>query len=153
MEPDWWLEVESTYVERIAQRQELHRKHGKIIIDCAPAAEAACVELMEMVVQFLCTRYPNQFKYDPFASIFSNYILGTSCRTKAIDPLKFLMDNVPEDFLLVLEDEKTGLYHLRAGVSCSAVGWNMMAKMGKPLHEIHQPVPDYKDRLQLSLDR
>ncbi|PFH49110.1 hypothetical protein AMATHDRAFT_76391 [Amanita thiersii Skay4041] len=155
MEPDWWLEVESTYPERIAQRQHLHDLYGNAIIDCLPGAERACHELMHMVIHFLCARYPNHFTLDTATGTFHNHILGVSCSVQedAVDPLRFLLDHVPEDFLITQKDEETGLYHLRAAASCSAVGWRLREKMGRPLHEIHGPVPFYKEKMQMSMDR
>ncbi|KAF9452869.1 hypothetical protein P691DRAFT_771973 [Macrolepiota fuliginosa MF-IS2] len=153
MEPNWWLELESTYRPRISQRKDLYSKHGVKVVDAMPGSELACVELMEMVIQFLCARYPNQFRYDPSSGIFRNDIMGTSVDTNNIKPLIFLLENVPEDFLIVQEDKATGLYHFRAGVSASAVGWNMSVKIGRPLHEVHGPVPFYKEKMQHSMDR
>ncbi|KAF5386832.1 hypothetical protein D9615_001673 [Tricholomella constricta] len=153
MEPDWWIELESTYCERIAQRKQLYADRGKAIIDAMPGSEQACKELMEMVIQFLCTRYPSQFQVDWRSGLFQNRILGTRSNLGAVDPLKFLLDHVPEDFLVTQQDEKTGLYVLRAAVSCSAVGWRLQEKMGRSLHEIHEPVPDYKTKMQFSMER
>ncbi|KAF8636548.1 hypothetical protein AX17_003360 [Amanita inopinata Kibby_2008] len=153
MEPDWWLELESTYQERIAQRQELYKKHGKAIIDQLPGSEQACKELMQMVVQFLCTRYPNQFTLNLRTGTFHNRILDVRCSIRDTEPLVFLLNHVPEDFLITQRDEKTGLYYLRAAVSCSAVGWQLREKMGSSLSEIHGPVPDYQEKMQMSMDR
>ncbi|XP_006458276.1 hypothetical protein AGABI2DRAFT_63838 [Agaricus bisporus var. bisporus H97] len=153
MDPDWWLELECTYRERIAQRKRLYAQHGRNIIDMMPGSENACTELAEMVIQFLCVRYPNQFSLDS-SGIFHNRILGRSFDTKGVKmPLELLLENVPEDFLLVQEDKETGLYHFCAGVSASAVGWNMSMKIGKALHDVHGPVPYYKEKLQHSMDR
>jgi hypothetical protein len=110
-------------------------------------------ELMEMVIQFLCARYPNQFQFDSRTAVFRNRILQNSWNIRTIDPWVFLLENVPEDFLITQKDEKTGLYCLRAGIACSALGWNWSTKIGKPLHEIHEPVPDYKEKMQMSMDR
>lgn len=153
MEPDWWIELESTYRERIVERKRLHAFHGKTIVDSMPGSETACRELMEMVLQFLCVRYPKQFHFDEKTGLFHNSILGTQSNINTVDPLMFLLEHVPEDFLVTQEDPKTGLYILRAGVSCSAVGWNMAIKIGKTLEEIHGPVPDYKEKMQFSMDR
>ncbi|KAG7086669.1 hypothetical protein E1B28_002609 [Marasmius oreades] len=153
MEPDWWLELESTYRERITQRKTLHAQHGTAIINALPGSELACRELMEMVIQFLCARYPNQFQYHHRTGTFVNRILETTTDTNRIHPLVFLNENVPEDFLIPMEDPRTGLYVLCAGVSCSAVGWNLGTKIGKPLHEIHAPVPDYAEKMKFSMDR
>ncbi|KAH7889921.1 hypothetical protein F5I97DRAFT_1998333 [Phlebopus sp. FC_14] len=153
LEPDWWIELESTYRERIAQRVDLYAKHGNFVIDELPGSHEASRELMGMVIQYLCQRYPNQFQYDNFTGMFRNNILNTKVDTTITHPLVFLLENVPEDFLITQEDPETGLYVLRAAVSCSAVGWNIGQKIGRPLHEIHGPVPDYKEKMAFSMDR
>jgi hypothetical protein len=109
MDPDRWIELESTYRTRIQQRMQLYSQHGKKIVDCLPGAEAACRELMEMVIQFLCARYPRQFQLDSASGVFQNKILDVSSDTKTLPPLLFLLQHVPEDFLLTLPDEKSGM--------------------------------------------
>lgn len=153
LEPDYWLELESSYRERIAQRRQIYALHGKRVIDELPGSEAASKELMEMVIQYLCTRYPQQFEFDEWTLTFRNHILNSTANISTVHPLVFLLENVPEDFLITLEDPDTGLYTLRAAVSTSAVGWNISQKIGKPLHDIHGPVPDYKEKMAFSMDR
>ncbi|KAJ6110503.1 hypothetical protein N7486_002738 [Penicillium sp. IBT 16267x] len=152
LEPDWWIELESTYKSRIAQRKELYIKHGKAVLDARPGSELACKELMEMVLQFICARYPQYFTLVD-KRILQNRILGTEQDVRSKPPLEILLDNVPEDFALMLRDEKTGYYFLRAAVICSALGWNVASKIDKRLDEIHEPIPDYKEKMQFSMDR
>lgn len=151
MDSDYWLELESTYRYRIRQRQELHAQYGKDVLQTLPGSELACKELLEMVVQFLCARYPRQFQLK--GKTFVNQILDTTTDLGAAEPLHVLLDNVPEDFAITLRDEKTGKYYLRAGVICSSVGWNLNDKMGLGLPGIHAPVPDYKEKMEFSMDR
>ncbi|KAI8963243.1 hypothetical protein F5Y11DRAFT_164421 [Daldinia sp. FL1419] len=153
LENDWWIELESTYKTRIAQRKELYAKHGKDVLHWLPGSELACKELMEMVLQFICARYPQYFVLSPDKSQLENKILGTVSVIKEQHPLFILLDNVPEDFNIMLRDPETGYYHLRAGIICSSLGWNLGTKMGLKLHEIHQPIPDYKEKMQFSMDR
>jgi hypothetical protein len=153
MEPDWWLELESTYAERIKQRQELFAKHSESVLNALPGSEHACKELMEMCVQFLCARYPQYFTLDKETLVLHNGILKTTTDIKATPPLQVLLDNVPEDFAIMLRDPETGFYSFRAGMICSSLGWNLGTKMGMRLHEIHQPIPDYKEKMQFSMDR
>ena len=117
-----------------------------------PGSELACKELMEMVLQFVCARYPQYFTLVD-KRILQNRILGTEQDVTAKPPLEVLLDNVPEDFAIMLRDETTGQYFLRAAVICSAMGWNVASKVGKQLHEIHEPIPDYKEKMQFSMDR
>lgn len=152
LETDWWIELESTYKSRIAQRKELYAKNGKEVLDAMPGSELACKELMEMVLQFICARYPQYFTLVD-KRILQNKILGTEQDVTAKPPLEVLLDNVPEDFAIMLRDETTGFYFLRAAAVCSALGWNVASKIGKQLHEIHEPIPDYKEKMQFSMDR
>lgn len=107
---------------------------------------------MEVVLQFICARYPQYFSLVD-NRILHNRILGTEQDIRAKPPLEILLDNVPEDFALMLRDDKTGFYILRAAVICSALGWNVGAKIDRQLHEIHAPIPDYKEKMQFSMDR
>jgi hypothetical protein len=153
LESDWWLEIESTYKSRIAERKGLYEKHGRAVLHWLPGSELACKELMEMAVQFLVARYPKQFALSDDRTTFINHILGTTQEIQTKHPLLILLDNVPEDFGVMLRDPQTGFYSLRAGVICSALGWNVGTKIGLQLHEIHAPIPDYKEKMQFSMDR
>lgn len=158
LEPDWWIELEDTYRSRIAQRKSLYALHGEAVLQWLPGSELACKELMEMVLQFLCARYPHHFKLYPSGSdsskmVLENTILGTTQVVQEKHPLLILLDNVPEDFALMLRNPSTGYYHFRAGMICSALGWNVATKIGKRLHEIHAPIPDYREKMQFSMDR
>jgi hypothetical protein len=156
MEPDWWLELENTYVERIQQRKALFAEHGKLVLDYLPGSEAACKELMEMCLEFLVARYPQYFTLTDRHSVhtvFENKILGSQFRIKEMHPLHVILENIPEDFAITLPDPETGLYEFRAGLACSSLGWSVATKIGLKLHEIHDPIPDYKEKMQMSMDR
>lgn len=153
LEPDWWLEIENTYEKRIKQRQDLFAQHGNCVLQSLPGSELACKELMEMALQFLCARHPQYFRLDKEKMVFHNGILHTETNLKTTHPLHTLLNNVPEDFAIMLRDPKTGYYFFRAGIICSALGWNVASKIGLQLHEIHAPIPDYKEKMQFSMDR
>ncbi|RAL12709.1 heme-dependent oxidative N-demethylase family protein [Aspergillus homomorphus CBS 101889] len=152
METDWWIELENTYRDRVAQRRALYAKHGSGVLGYLPGSELACKELMEMVLQFVCARYPQYFSLEG-QRIFHNRILRTQQDVTSKHPLEILIDNIPEDFGIMLRDEATGFYFLRAGVVCSSLGWNVGTKIGMQLHEIHETIPDYKEKMQFSMDR
>ncbi|KAG6819909.1 hypothetical protein H0H93_007443 [Arthromyces matolae] len=177
-EPDFWLELESSYSERLKQRKELYAKYRERILDVLPGKATcdACVELAEMVIQFLCARYPGKFTFVAESGVFWNGILDIEVDTRrwrspgshsvdageqgklgdrnvGIMALEFLLDHVPEDFLVMEKNQETDKYELRAGIACSAIGWTISDKIGKPLKDIHGPVPDYKERMEFSMDR
>lgn len=106
LEPDWWLELENTYKDRIAQRKSLYAQYREDVLQWLPGSELASKELMEMVLQFLCARYPQYFRLypsasDPTKTVFENKILKTKEIVQDRHPLLVLLDHVPEDFALV----------------------------------------------------
>ncbi|KAL8745168.1 MAG: hypothetical protein Q9190_002671 [Brigantiaea leucoxantha] len=156
MENDWWLELENTYASRIAEREQLFEKHGKLVLNCLPGSELGCKEVMEMALQFLCARYPQYFQLSYSAEkghVFHNGILKTETVTRDMHPLHVLLHNVPEDFAVMLRNPEDGHYYFRAGLLCSSLGWNVDTKLGLQLKDIHKPIPDYKEKMEFSMDR
>lgn len=135
------------------QRSQLLAQHGDNVLQALPGSELACKELMEIALQYLCARYPQYFSLDSSKTTLHNAILRTKTNLKETSPLHVLFQNVPEDFAIMLRDEKTGFYVFRAGIICSSLGWNVGTKIGQRLHKIHDPVPDYKEKMQFSMDR
>ncbi|KAI9706762.1 MAG: hypothetical protein M1820_004732 [Bogoriella megaspora] len=153
LQPDWWLELESTYATRVRERQELYAKHGPLVMQSLPGSEFAMKELMEMCLQFYVARYPMHFRLDTERLIFYNDILKTETHLKDVSPFDVLLQNVPEDFAIMLRNPEDGIYHFRAGIICSSLGWSVGSKIGMKLHEIHDPIPDYKEKMRASMDR
>ena len=156
METDWWLELEKTYVETVASRQQLFEKYGKMVLDHLPGSQLAAKEVMEMALQFYCARFPQFFRLELHAAdgwVFHNSILRTATIIREHHPLHVLLNNVPEDFALMLRNPADGYYYFRGGVICSALGWNLGSKLGMKLKEIHAPIPDYKEKMEFSMDR
>lgn len=126
------------------------------MLDYLPGSELACKELMEMSLQFLCARYPRYFSLSHTLSgghVFHNRILESDTIINSVHPLRVLLNNVPEDFAIMLRNPDDGCYYFRAGVICSSIGWNVSTKLGLQLKEIHAPIPDYKEKMEFSMDR
>ncbi|KAK3400810.1 hypothetical protein B0T20DRAFT_505155 [Sordaria brevicollis] len=158
-DPDYWVELTSTYHTTMSQRRSLLAQHGSRIFFCNPCAVHACRELMEMVLSFLVKRYPSHFSLSPSAdgltpnALFHNRLLSTTTNLLTTDPLQVLFDNVPEDYALMLRNESDGLYYLRAAIVCSSVGWYVAQHRDSPLKAIHANVPDYESKMAFSMDR
>lgn len=153
LEPDFWLEIDKRYPSVLKQRLELFDKHGPNVLRALPGSELAAKELMEICIQYLCARYPKHFRLDKEKMIFYNGIMNTETDLKATEPLHVLLHNVPEDFAIMVRSPETGIYSFRGGMIMSSEGWDLGSKIGKKLHEIHQPVPDYREKMKFSMDR
>lgn len=58
---------------------------------------------------------------------------------------------VPDDLCLLVE--RDGHWRLDSGVVCFPSLWRLADKIGRPLAEIHAPVPDYAEELADRVDR
>lgn len=127
-----------------------------MVLAYLPGSELACKEIMEMALQFLCARYPQYFSLSEDTEsgyIFHNGILNNKTVINSMHPLYVLLENVPEDFACMLRSPEDGCYYFRAGIICSSLGWNVDTKIGLQLKEIHAPIPDYKEKMEFSMDR
>lgn len=106
-----------------------------------------------MVLQYVTRRYPHYFSLADDNKTFTNHILHTTEDVTRRHPLLVLLDNIPEDFVLMIRNPENGYYYFRAGVICSSLGWNLGSKFGLRLAQIHEFVPDYKERMRFSMDR
>ncbi|KAJ0425928.1 hypothetical protein BJY00DRAFT_324399 [Aspergillus carlsbadensis] len=137
MQPDYWIELEKNYFDSLKQRKALLEQHGSTIMNYALGSELACRELMEMVLQFVCIRYPHYFALEESNTVFVNRLLDTRTDITSTHPLHVLFDNIPEDFPIMMRDEKDGNYCLRAGYICSSIGWTFGTHFNRPLRAIH----------------
>ncbi|KAK1751351.1 hypothetical protein QBC47DRAFT_351465 [Echria macrotheca] len=151
-EPDWWIELERNYVKTMKARHALLAEHRDRILFESPGSELAVRELMEMLLQFLVARYPAHFSLSPDKTILTNRLLNTTTDLSSTPPLRVLFDNVPEDYAIMLRNETDGIYHLRAAMVCSSVGWHIGQHRDAPLRSIHTHVPD-ADKMAFSMDR
>jgi hypothetical protein len=145
--------LDRSYPTVVKQREELFKQHGHNVLTALPGSELAAKELMEVCVQFLCARYPQYFNLDKDKMVLHNKILNTNTDLKATEPLHVLLHNVPEDFAIMIRNPETGIYSFRGGMIMSSQGWDLGSKIGLKLHEIHSPVPDFREKMQFSMDR
>lgn len=153
MEPDYWVELEHNYFKRMTQRMELYKEHGEKVMFWAPGSELASRELMEMVVQNICIRYPQYFQLEKDNTLLRNRLLDTVTDISSMPPLQVLFNNVPEDFAVMCRSEDDGMYYLRSAMICSSVGWNVGLHKNKILRRIHDNVPQWEEKMAFSVDR
>lgn len=122
------MELEQNYVSVMEQRRQLKERHGELIFYSDPGSELACRELMEMLVQFMCKRYPQYFGLENDNTVLQNRLLNTTTDLLNTPPLEVVYQNVPEDYALVFRNENDGFYYLRAAMVCSSVGWDIASK-------------------------
>lgn len=151
--------MDNTYLDRMRLRRRTMDEHRQATVQCNKVAESAVLELYEwMTSTYLPSRFPTVFNRN--GQKLHNAVSNTSIPLTPSSPsaaLEILGEHVDTDFLLLLpssaKPDGSPIYHLQAFVTCFPSGFSTREKCGKPLAEIHRPVPGYESKLERSMDR
>ncbi|KAG7829637.1 hypothetical protein KL920_002496 [Ogataea angusta] len=161
-DPQNIIVIENTYLKSTKLRERIMNERADISMACHPSAEAALKELYCTVTDFLMKRYPMYFHVKENGATFYNKIKDESfpldpASEDRLEVLKFLGRTIEEDFIILLKNGEKGEleneYVWRAGVSCYPNGFVPGEKFNKPLTAIHGPVPQYLERLKVSMNK
>ncbi|KAF7515472.1 hypothetical protein PCG10_003202 [Penicillium crustosum] len=173
LDPSELLPMDKTYKDRLAIRKSILEQNHDVVVainndqtpEEDPRIRPAISELYNFVLRtYLPTRYPSMFKLNAESSIFQNLVTGAtwpttlSPTTPAIQALEILSQTVDDDFLILLPElspnaEEQPKYVLQAYAVCFPAGFNTRKKLGLRLADIHVPVPGYREKMELSMDR
>lgn len=182
LDPSEFIQIDKGYAERLAQRKRLINSYPAVVLGFQPEMVPSLEELYKYLFgYYLPQRFPGLFKITTRIGLgtsrpehlFKNLVTG-DCHPlippthdlrgpELTDAVNYLLQaigtTIEEDFLMLLPDDllpkKKGesKYKLRAFCTCFPSGFNSPAILGKELALIHEPVPGYKKRLQMSMDR
>jgi hypothetical protein len=146
-----WFEIDARYQDDMRQRRDLLTERHDKVFAALPSSDAARAETLDMVVANLIAHHPTWFGRD--ATRLHNYLTGETWHIAphSPDPLELAGRLVQED-LCVIEQAADGP-RLTAAILCFPSRWRLQDKVGRPLSDVHGPVPLYADRLARPVDR
>lgn len=171
---DDWLLMEDTYLDRIVEKTKLttnthpsYRADANLeahTVFTNDIADPVVRELYDIVVQFMCYRYPMYFKVSEGGTTVHNSITNEDIPATAGDVearrlLHYLVGTVEEDLMIMmtvpsLEDpEFPEDYFFKAGVFAFADGFDPVDKINRPMTLIHDRVPGYETNLRKFMNR
>ena len=139
LDPCAWLVVDETYGAQMAERARLWAARRKDVFYMEPRAEAAALELLDLVLAHLAADHAG-FEVGP-ASVRRPD--GEEVTINRADPLATLAHLVQEDFCILQKPEGSAEHILTAAALCFPANWRLHEKAGRPLVAIHDPVPEY----------
>ena len=133
--PDDWLRVDDAYAAQISYRLELLEQREEAVLWLDPSALPAAQEVLAEALKILPgmgfdvsekeVRCPD----------------GRCVKIDRNDPLRTLGTLVQEDICIL---EKRNDEHVLTGAFlCFPANWRLAEKAGRPLTDIHVPVPEY----------
>ena len=126
LDPATWIEVDDKLEAYLTEKHRLYTEETRNVLVAEQGTEVAQQEVLEMVVEHLATHF-SEMPCEP-----DETVVGPLARAALL---------VQED--LVLMRHSPNGWRLVAASLCFPSAWNLHEKFGRPMHEIHQPVPGF----------
>jgi hypothetical protein len=146
-----WFELDDRYRPELRERHRLLHERRADVFAALPVSDAARAEALCDVATNLATHHPDWFALD--GKLLRNRLTGEDwdLAAPARDPLELAGLLVQEDLCIVQNDDRAPM--LTAAMLCFPSRWRLAEKIGRPLADVHAPVPLYAERLARPVDR
>lgn len=149
LDPADWIEVDEHLAEELEEKARLTTTRRDDVFRALPGSVPAQAELLSCLADHLLQRFPEL--YTGSEGALQVAATGRTVTPDPSTPLLAASALVQEDILLLQSDGES--FRLVAGILCFPTRWRLAEKMGKPLRDIHAPVPDYDRALARPMDR
>lgn len=146
-----WLEIDEEFIFHLQCKAQLLTNRYEDVFVALPGTQAAQEEVLQLLTEHLTTHFPEI--YQPLDRGIYNLKTQESWGfgTFADAPLDLAGRLVQEDLCLLLPHERG--YRLSAASVCFPLRWRLREKLGQPMGQIHQRVPDYTQKLEQPVDK
>lgn len=140
LDPADWIDVDEHLRDHLDEKDRVLTWHTAEAFAAEPGTEDAQREVLDLLVPHLLERYPGDYQIDGPA-----VVLPKAFRKVRLDdfvpPLLTAAQLVQEDLVLMRKGENG--WRLAAACLCFPSSWRLRDKFGKPMHEVHGPVPGF----------
>jgi hypothetical protein len=145
-----WLDITAEFAEELALKRQLLGDRYEQVFAAYPESLPPQQEALAMLLEHLDKYYAPDYQITP--TKITNNRTGEVWQFDdfAHAPLELMGRLVQEDFT-ILQPLPQG-YTLTAATVCFPLRWDLRSKMGLALSAIHQPVPDYAQKLSQPVD-
>ncbi|MGX5801721.1 heme-dependent oxidative N-demethylase family protein [Bradyrhizobium sp. Arg314] len=141
LEFDRWIEVDEFLLPHLAEKQRLCTEIPQKVFVEEDGTRDAQREVLDLLIAHLEAAHPGTHRRADAEPVgFEGAIdrLPPGLREAPLAKASLL---VQEDLILMRRDERG--WRLAAGSLCFPSSWSLQEKFGKPLQEIHEPVPGF----------
>ncbi|MBZ9848736.1 DUF3445 domain-containing protein [Mesorhizobium sp. CA14] len=140
---DRWIEVDEFLLPHLAEKQRLYAEIPRKVFVEEDGTSDAQREVLDLLVAHLEATHPGTHRrsgvdVEPIGFEGTIDRLLPALREAPLAKASLL---VQEDLILMRRDERG--WRLAAGSLCFPSSWSLQEKFGKPLQEIHEPVPGF----------
>jgi dimethylamine monooxygenase subunit A len=151
LDPATWIEVDQNLETYLAEKRRLYREETANVLVAEHGTEAAQQEVLDLVVDHLLKYFPTLPRH-PGEGRGPALLEAPGLDVKQ-DPGLRRDDGVTGSAIaaagLLIQEDLVLMRHspigwrLVAASLCFPSAWNLHEKFGRPMHEIHQPVPGF----------
>lgn len=149
LDPADWLEFGEDAGQQLAERRRLLDQRPGEVLAALPGSEAAAAELAALVLEHLGRFARDRYRVGEDQIV--ELATGVSFERAGAPPLDMVGRLVQEDFCLLQQRDER--YRLTAAVLCFPAHWSLAEKLGRPLIDIHAPVPGFAEQLGGPVER
>jgi hypothetical protein len=141
IDPAQWIEIDDKFAAHLVEKDRLlAERHGDVFA-AEPETLDAQRELASLLLEHLSTHHPDIYRFED-GTVF---IAPTAQHYKLADfaerPLELAARLVQEDIVLMRPGADG--HRLAAAALCFPSGWSLADKFGKPMAQVHGPVPAF----------
>jgi hypothetical protein len=141
-----WIEIDEEFATYLTTKAELLQTYYSKVFDSLPSSAVAQREVLDLLLAHLLSYFPQYYhrQGDRIKNLITQQVWHLS--DFDANPLDLAGRLVQED-LCLLQSSPEG-YTLTAGSVCLPFHWWFPDKLGKPIAQIHKPVPKYAEKLE-----
>jgi dimethylamine monooxygenase subunit A len=145
-----WIEIDDHFEHYLMLKTHLLKHNYSEVFASLAGTQAAQQEVLDLLLDHLLVKFPQIYRRA--RSQFQNLLTGENWDLQAFEqnPLDLAGRLIQED--LCLMQSRAGNYILSAASLCFPFHWTLRDKLGKPLSQIHDPVPGYQEDLACPVD-
>lgn len=128
---DDWIEVDEHHPAHLAQKRRLYAEIPEKVFVAEGGTQAAQQEVLDLVADHMRRHFP-AIPGAASPESMGNLVSQPICAASLL---------IQEDLILMRKSENG--WRLVAGSLCFPSSWSLVEKFGKPLQEIHIPVPGF----------
>ncbi|GAA6019628.1 hypothetical protein JCM10207_006947 [Rhodosporidiobolus poonsookiae] len=155
MHPNHWIEVDRHYRRDLEYKRQVIEEHPDRTVLSLPENDAACGELLELLVDYLPKRYPTLFEALPDGGIYNKVTderFPDAGKLDGVPALKVASRLVQDDFLMA-HPREDGHFYMTGGLVAIPGFYDLREKVNKSMFNIHVPVPQFNEKLLMSVER
>jgi len=134
-----WIDADEHLTAYLDEKERLIATARGEVFAAEPGTEAAQAEVLELLAGHLPARFPAVYRRT--GDVMEIVPAGRRVDLTATPPLLTAARLVQEDLVLMGKGEAS--WRLVAGAVCFPSSWRVGQKFGRPIEEIHAPVPGF----------